>query len=104
MVDRGRTMGNKYFSYLMVLMLVVSGFGIISSSTAKNNGNIITGIRTMDNDNSFTAATEMDNYTLYSNSVNTGDDPYDYYKIKLNIFTQLIFLFPFIHTLKQILY
>ena len=48
------------------------------------SGEVTTIGRALDNDNSFDDATEMANHTPYSNSVNTGDDTHDYYKINLN--------------------
>ena len=77
-------MGHRFISYMLVLVLVATAFAGFTGSIAIDNGSPRGSQRTMDSDNSFAAATTMSNYTLYSNSVDSADDMYDYYKISLN--------------------
>ncbi len=85
MGNRGRTMGNKYLSIIIGIVLLLSGLTLFVSTPVLGsiNEDQARDIRTPDSDNSFNTATALSNYTLYPGSVDTNDDLYDYYKINL---------------------
>ena len=76
-------MGTKFISIILILVLITSGF-IVTNTFANSDEDVRATARTADFDNSFETAKKLFNNTTFSNTVDSEDDIFDYYKLTLD--------------------